>query len=151
MPSLPAPLWLSPWWGHLHSLPAGCFPGFLILVWQLTQTQVSLHVPPDSPALGTTLSPASKPCRRSFFVQLPSPLSSASMLPTRPAYFYPRSTVKNPPASAGDVRDRVSIPGSGRSPGGGNGSLLQHSCWRIPWTEEPSGLQSLRSPRAIPN
>ena len=31
------------------------------------------------------------------------------------------SVVTNPPANAGDV---VSIPGSGRSPGGGNGSPL---------------------------
>ena len=30
--------------------------------------------------------------------------------------------VKNPPASAGDVRDVGSIPGSGRSPGGGHGN-----------------------------
>ena len=30
--------------------------------------------------------------------------------------------VKNPPASAGDVRDEGSIPGSGRSPGEGNGT-----------------------------
>ena len=39
--------------------------------------------------------------------------------------------VKNPPASAGDVRDVGSIPGSGRSPGEGNASIpypLQHSC-----------------------
>ena len=36
-----------------------------------------------------------------------------------------------------------SIPGLGRSPGGGNGNPLQYSCWKIPWTEEPSGLQSL--------
>ena len=36
--------------------------------------------------------------------------------------------VKNPPASAGDVRDAGSIPGSGRSPGGGHGNPLQHSC-----------------------
>ena len=36
--------------------------------------------------------------------------------------------VKNPPASAGDVRDVGSIPGSGRSPGGGLGSPLQYSC-----------------------
>ena len=28
--------------------------------------------------------------------------------------------VKNPPVKAGDIRDAVSIPGSGRSPGGGN-------------------------------
>ena len=29
--------------------------------------------------------------------------------------------VENPPANAGDVRDKDSIPGSGRSPGGGHG------------------------------
>ena len=34
--------------------------------------------------------------------------------------------VKNAPANAGDVRG--SIPGWGRSPGGGHGNLLQHSC-----------------------
>ena len=33
--------------------------------------------------------------------------------------------VKNSPANAGDVG---LIPGSGRSPGEGNGNLLQHSC-----------------------
>ena len=33
--------------------------------------------------------------------------------------------VKNPPASAGDVRDMGSIPGLGRSSGGGHGSPLQ--------------------------
>ena len=36
--------------------------------------------------------------------------------------------VKNPPASAGDVGDVGSIPGLGRSPGEGNGNLLQYSC-----------------------
>ena len=36
--------------------------------------------------------------------------------------------VKNPPANAGDGRDTVSIPGSGRSPGVGNGNPLQYSC-----------------------
>ena len=35
--------------------------------------------------------------------------------------------VKNPPASAGDNRDASSIPGSGRSPGGGHGNPLQCS------------------------
>ena len=35
--------------------------------------------------------------------------------------------VKNPPANAGDVRDLGSIPGSGRSSGGGNGNPLQGS------------------------
>ena len=36
--------------------------------------------------------------------------------------------VKNPPASAGDIRDAGSIPGLGRSPGGGHGNPLQYSC-----------------------
>ena len=35
--------------------------------------------------------------------------------------------VKNPPASAGDIRDVASIPGSGRSPAGGHGNPLQYS------------------------
>ena len=35
--------------------------------------------------------------------------------------------VKNLPANAGDIRDVGSISGSGRSPGGENGSLLQCS------------------------
>ena len=38
--------------------------------------------------------------------------------------------VKNPPVSAGDTRDTGSIPGLGRSPGGGNGNPLQYSCLR---------------------
>ena len=36
--------------------------------------------------------------------------------------------VKNTPAKAGDARDVGSIPGSGRSPGEGNGYPLQYSC-----------------------
>ena len=36
--------------------------------------------------------------------------------------------VKNLPANAGNTRDGGSIPGSGRSPGVGNGNLLQYSC-----------------------
>ena len=37
------------------------------------------------------------------------------------------SMVKNPPASVGAARDTGLIPGLGRSPGEGNGSLLQYS------------------------
>ena len=33
--------------------------------------------------------------------------------------------VKNPPANAGDIRDMGSIPGLGRSPGGGHGNPFQ--------------------------
>ena len=45
--------------------------------------------------------------------------------------------------SAGDAGDAGSIPGSGRSPGGG---LTTHSsmlAWRIPRTEEPGELQCM--------
>ena len=49
------------------------------------------------------------------------------------------SAVKNPLANAGDLS---SIPGSGRSPGEGNGNSLQYSClensmdrgaWQTTW------------------
>ena len=55
--------------------------------------------------------------------------------------------VKNPPANAKDACNVSSIPGLGRSPGEGNGNPLQYSCWKIPWTEEPSRLQSIGSQR----
>ena len=53
--------------------------------------------------------------------------------------------VKNPPASAEDIRDVGSIPGSGRSPGRGRATHSGTLAWRIPWTEEPCGLQSMGS------
>ena len=40
--------------------------------------------------------------------------------------------VKNLPANSGDIRDRGSVPGFGRSPGGGHGSTLQDSCLETP-------------------
>ena len=52
--------------------------------------------------------------------------------------------VKNLPANAGDVRDGCLIPGLGRSL---EEEMTTHSsilAWRIPWTEEPGKLQSLR-------
>ena len=45
--------------------------------------------------------------------------------------FWVALVVKNPPAHEGD-RDAGSIPGSGRSPGGGHGNLLQYSCLENP-------------------
>ena len=41
--------------------------------------------------------------------------------------------------SACSVGDLDSIPGSGRSPGEGNGNLSSIFAWRIPWMEEPGG------------
>ena len=45
--------------------------------------------------------------------------------------------VKTMPASAGDVRDMGSIPGSGRSPGGGRGNPLQYCCLENPMDRGP--------------
>ena len=44
--------------------------------------------------------------------------------------------------SACNAGDPGSIPGSGRSPGEGNGNPLQYSCLGNPMDEEPGGLQS---------
>ena len=41
--------------------------------------------------------------------------------------------VKNPTANAGGIG---SIPGSGRSPGGGNGNSLHYSCLGSPMNRE---------------
>ena len=51
--------------------------------------------------------------------------------------------VKNLPDNAGDLRDIDSIPGLRRSLGGGWATHSSILAWRIPWTEEPGGLQSL--------
>ena len=50
-----------------------------------------------------------------------------------------RSVVKNSSANTGDTGWS---PGSGRSPGEGNGTPLQYSCLGSPIDREPGGLQS---------
>ena len=40
--------------------------------------------------------------------------------------------IKNLPVNAGGLTEEGSIPGSGRSPGGGHGNLLQYSCLKNP-------------------
>ena len=47
--------------------------------------------------------------------------------------------------SACNSGDLGLIPGSGRSPGGGHDNHSSILAWGIPWTEEPGGLQSMRS------
>ena len=56
------------------------------------------------------------------------------------------SMVKNLSANAGDTS---LIPGSRRSPGEGNGSHSIILAWRIPWTEEPGGLQPMGVTREL--
>ena len=51
--------------------------------------------------------------------------------------------VKRLYANAGDTGDKGSIPGSGRFPGEGNATCFSIFAWKIPWIEEPGGLQSM--------
>ena len=57
----------------------------------------------------------------------------------RPWWLSDKESVCN----AGATGEVGSIPGSGRSPGGGHGNPSSILAWRIPWTEEPGGLQSM--------
>ena len=57
------------------------------------------------------------------------------------------TVVKNLVASAGDTRDVGSIPGSGRSLEKEMAARSSVLAWRIPWTEEPGGLQSMETQR----
>ena len=64
------------------------------------------------------------------------------------------AVVKNPPANAGDKRDAGSIPESGRSPGGGHGNPLQHSCLENPmdrgaWWATVHRSQSRTQPKRL--
>ena len=49
--------------------------------------------------------------------------------------------------SACNEGDPSSVPGLGKSAGEGNGNPLQYLAWKIPWTKESGGLQSMVSQR----
>ena len=53
--------------------------------------------------------------------------------------------VKNVPLNARDARDMGWILGSGRLSVEGNATHFSILAWKIPWTEEPGGLQSMES------
>ena len=59
--------------------------------------------------------------------------------------------VKNPPANAGDIRDEGSTPGQEDPLEEGMPTHSSTLAWRIPWTEEPGGLQSMGSQRVSYN
>ena len=79
-------------------------------------------------------------------IELTSPALKVDSLPAEQSGklyflgFLDDAVVKNPPANAGDARDVGSIPGLGRSPGGGTGKPLQYS-----HLENPNEQRSLAS------
>ena len=54
--------------------------------------------------------------------------------------------MKDLPVNVGDIRDAGSIPGAGRPPlEEGTATHSSTLAWRMPWAEEPGGLQSMKS------
>ena len=81
------------------------------------------------------LTPITRSCP--FLLANTSPACAFLSTPISPPWFRPRSSqvalmVKNLLANAGDIRDVGSIPGFGRSPGGGHSNPLQYSCLKNP-------------------
>ena len=108
-----------------HSFPPAAKPSSL----------PSSEMPPDpqfsADLLPTTLLWMLDPCSLSIVLCTPPPshsLGFASELTSQFVIATP-PVVKNPPAN---TRDTGSIPGSGRSPGGGNCNLLQYPCLENP-------------------
>ena len=99
------------------------------------------EVAPDwsspSPFLGTV-----------FKLLMPAHEAQSYQIPDFPEGFPVGSVVKNLSANAGGTRDVGSTPGSGRSPGEGNGNPLQCSCLGNPKNREAWLLQSMGLQRA---
>ena len=95
------------------------------------------------PSPGDLPNPGIKPRSPALQVDsLPTELWGKPYSNPKSAGFSDVSADKESVCSVEDAGDSGSIPGLGRSPGEKNGRL--HSsilAWRIPWTEEPGGLQ----------
>ena len=57
--------------------------------------------------------------------------------------------IKNPPANAGDIRDMVRSLGWEDAVEEGAATHSSILAWRIPWTAEPGGLQSIGSKKSV--
>ena len=74
--------------------------------------------------------------------------SSSNMCEGFPGGSDGKESACNARESASNAGDMCSIPGLGRSTGGGHGNPLQYSCpGESPWTQDPGGLQSMGSQR----
>ena len=96
---------------------------FMDLIFQVPMQYCSLEYQTllSPPGTSTTERPFCFGPASSFFLEL--------LVIALHTWGFPGGTVgKNPPANAGDAWDASSIPGLERSPGEGNGNLLQYSC-----------------------
>ena len=127
-------LWL-PWihlleWGHF---PLSLAPEGSREPWEAL---LAVQVPPSGPLPRLFLLSG---CYPRVLQGLASRVSPLWWIP-----FPGGSEVKASACNAGDLG---LIPGLGRSPGEGNATHSSILAWRIPWTEEPGGLQSMGSHR----
>ena len=79
-------------------------------------------------------------CSKPHSLPSPFPLTTAMGFPGG-------SVVKNPPANTGDTGDEVSIPGLGNPLEEEMAAYSSILARIIPWTEEPSRLHFMGSPR----
>ena len=91
---------------------------------------LSLRIPGEFPLALSLIS--KEPLRRNPAACRPCKLTQTCFWLTPMPRVSQVALVKKLPANAGDARDTGLIPGSGRSPGGGNGHLLQCSCLENP-------------------
>ena len=79
---------------------------------------------------------------------LPNPISSRFAPNFIVLHFPGGSMVKNPSTNAGDAGDVGLIPGSGRFLKKEMATGFSVLAWKISWTEEPGGLQSMGSQKS---
>ena len=147
------PLWAlwfqeTRFWGSWQSSDFGTLrnPAKITEQVRVTRIQMQMSPVPGSQAHGGRFPLCSDP--RGPLPTLLRSLISCFHVSLKWLYRFPglpwRLSCNKSACSAGDMG---SIPESGRSPGEGNGSPLQYSCLRNPWTEEPGALQSMGSQR----
>ena len=81
-----------------------------------------------------------KQCQTLFFWAPKSPQMVTAAMKLKDAYSLDFPGGSDGKVSAYNVGDPGSIPGSGRSPGEGNGNHSSTFAWRIPWMEDPGWL-----------
>ena len=100
---------------------------FYLILFRANSTLVEDLEPRWIPLSGSLVDPRYMVSRNQSFLTLPEGFPGGTV-------------VKNPPASAGDVRDTGSVPESERSRGEGNGNPLQCSCLENPKDRGACGL-----------
>ena len=81
-----------------------------------------------------------KQCQTLFFWASKSLQMVSAAMKLKEAYSLDFPGGSDGKVSAYNVGDPGSIPGSGRSPGEGNGNHSSTFAWRIPWMEDPGWL-----------